>query len=492
MKSGGRRLLITMLLLAMLPGTARTEATDTLTVVTLNLWHDQRDWPKRLSVIIATMRELRPDVLCLQEVLQHATLRNQAETLADSLGYHVHFTSVDSVHRAKRYGNAILTRHRVLHAGGKNLDPSNDYRTVAHVRIDFPGRVVDVYDTHLHHTPEGSPIRATQIRDLLAFIDSTRADGAVVLAGDFNAELETPEMRLLSGDFVDAFKAVHPSATREEAVTFNAIFGVDPGAIDHIFVSKAARTLLTPRASEVLFREPGPDSVWASDHFGVVARLEFEARGPASMRASAATPRPSDRASYPPHWWAPVPKEGAPEWEILPQEAGPGEVILSKRHELGLLSNFAPTPFTYRGRRYASLEGFWQMMLYPEDANDPRAKHPGLEWKYTRDQVANMTAFEAKKAGDLAEENMRKMNIGWVSFEGRRFEYRSAKPREHYRLIAAATREKVRQNPEVQKVLLATGDLVLKPDHHQEPDAPPEWRYFEILTRIRKELARKE
>ena len=65
---------------------------------------------------------------------------------------------------------------------------------------------------------------------------------------------------------------------------------------------------------------------------------------------------------YPSHWWAPVPREGAPAWEILPQEAGPGEVILSKRNELGLLSNFAATPFTFHGQRYASLEGFWQMM----------------------------------------------------------------------------------------------------------------------------------
>jgi len=51
---------------------------------------------------------------------------------------------------------------------------------------------------------------------------------------------------------------------------------------------------------------------------------------------------------YPSHWWGPVSKDGAPAWEILPQEAGPGEVILSKRNELGLLSNLAPTrsPFT--------------------------------------------------------------------------------------------------------------------------------------------------
>jgi len=198
--------------------------------------------------------------------------------------------------------------------------------------------------------------------------------------------------------------------------------------------------------------------------------------------------RADDRADFPAHWWTPVPREGAPQWEILPQEAGPGEVILSKRHELGLLSNFAPTPFTFRGRRYASLEGFWQMMLYPESENDPRAKYPGLEWQYSREQVAGMTSFEAKKAGDLAEANMRKMNIDWVSFEGRHFVYRSPKPGEHYRLIVAATREKVKQNAEVRRVLLATGDLVLRPDHHQEPDAPPEWRYFEILTQIRADL----
>src|SRR5436190_2173419 len=123
-------------------------------------------------------------------------------------------------------------------------------------------------------------------------------------------------------------------------------------------------------------------------------------------------------ARYPARWWTPVASDGAPAWEILPQEAKPGEVILSKRNELGLLSNFAPTPFTYRGRRYASLEGFWQMMLYPEGTDDPRAIHPGVVWTHTRGDVAQMTAFVAKDAGTLAEENMRKMGIGWVSFEG--------------------------------------------------------------------------
>ena len=194
--------------------------------------------------------------------------------------------------------------------------------------------------------------------------------------------------------------------------------------------------------------------------------------------------------SYPGHWWTPVIDPRKPDWEIMPQEAGAGEVILSKRNELGLLSNFAPTPFVFHGKRYASLEGFWQMMKYPEGPNDSRAKFPGLEWKYTREQVAQMVAFEANKAGALAGENMTKMGITWVSFEGKRFEYKPAVPGEHYKLIVAATWAKVKQNPEVKRVLLSTGNLILKPDHHQEPNAPAAWHYYEILMQIRAELQR--
>jgi hypothetical protein len=83
---------------------------------------------------------------------------------------------------------------------------------------------------------------------------------------------------------------------------------------------------------------------------------------------------------------------------------------------------------------------------------------------------------------------MKKLGISWVTFAGKRIEYRPETPGEHYRLIVAATRAKVRQNPEVRKVLLATGDLILKPDHHQGPNPPAAWRYYEILTLIRSEL----
>lgn len=196
--------------------------------------------------------------------------------------------------------------------------------------------------------------------------------------------------------------------------------------------------------------------------------------------------------SYPAHWWTPVPEATKASWEILPQAARAGEVILSKRNELGILSNFAATQLIFRGRRYASVEGFWQMMLYPEGSRDPRALAPGITWAHTREEVARMTAFEAKDAGAAAEANMQKMGIGWVTFEGRRMPYRSQKKGEHYRLIVAAMRAKMAQNPRVREILLQTGNLTLRPDHIEEPDAPPEWRYYRIWMEIRSELQRRK
>jgi predicted NAD-dependent protein-ADP-ribosyltransferase YbiA (DUF1768 family) len=193
---------------------------------------------------------------------------------------------------------------------------------------------------------------------------------------------------------------------------------------------------------------------------------------------------------YPARWWAPVPESQRAVWEILPQAAKQGEVILSKRNELGILSNFAATPFTFRGKRYASVEGFWQMMLYPEGSDDPRARAPQIAWQHSREEVAQMTAFEANGAGEAAERNMQKLGIGWVTFEGKRLLYRSRQKGEHYALIVAAMRAKLEQNAEVRRILLATGSLRLLPDHIQESDPPPEWRYFEIWMGLRTELQR--
>ena len=194
-----------------------------------------------------------------------------------------------------------------------------------------------------------------------------------------------------------------------------------------------------------------------------------------------------DRA-YPEHWWKAEDATTAPKWEILPQAAKSGEVIVSKRNELGILSNFAPTPFTFYGKKYGSVEGLWSAMKYPENPKDLRAKFPGLEWPHARDYVAQLSSFEAKKAGTIAGENMKKMNINWVTFENRKIDYRVMEKGDHYKLIREAMMAKLEQNPEVRRILVSTKGLTLKPDHIQEEPTPPAWKYYEIWMEIRDSL----
>lgn len=106
-----------------------------------------------------------------------------------------------------------------------------------------------------------------------------------MVAGDFNSELGTAEMNLVTARYRAVFHAVHPKASRAEAATFNARFGADPGAIDHIFVESRAASRLAPLACDVIFRTVGLDSVWASDHFGLVARMAVK-RGKALARGA--------------------------------------------------------------------------------------------------------------------------------------------------------------------------------------------------------------
>lgn len=196
----------------------------------------------------------------------------------------------------------------------------------------------------------------------------------------------------------------------------------------------------------------------------------------------------ADRGSYPEEWWKPVPREDAAGWEVLPQDAASGEVILSKRNELGIFSNFAATPFELEGQRFASVEGFWQMMKYPENPQDERAVRAPRPWPFTREQVAAMTGFEAKAAGNQANALMKEMGIQWVTFKGRKIQLFDQPRGDFYNIVRAALEAKMKQNPQVETLLRKTGSLVLKPDHFQSADSLPAWKYADLWMEIRGQL----
>lgn len=260
------------------PATGAPDAeTPDITLVTLNLWHDKGDWPRRERLIVDRLREIRPDVVTLQEVFQHDGLPNQAKTLADALGYDYVFASVDAPDAPRRFGNAILSRHPILAHDWKALEPLDDYRNIVHVRIAIDGREVNVYDTHLHWTEQGGAIRAEQVADALAYIDATAGGAPSVLAGDLNTSMDAPELQPLLQPFADAYAAMHPDmqpGDRAHATLDLAQY--PPRHIDQVLLQRDA---FVPLRADIILDRPDAGGTLASDHYGV--RVEFRFAAPA-------------------------------------------------------------------------------------------------------------------------------------------------------------------------------------------------------------------
>lgn len=185
---------------------------------------------------------------------------------------------------------------------------------------------------------------------------------------------------------------------------------------------------------------------------------------------------------HPTHWWSEIADPDKPIWEILPHEAGPGEVIVSKRNELGALSNLALTPFELDGLAYASVEALWQECKLPENASDSRA---ALPWPCDRAKMRTLHGLEAKRLGDQASALMKTHGIDWVSHGGEKFPYPESGRGPFYRLIRQAMEEKLRRHAGIRELLLATAPLRLQPDHVLYGPQSEAHRYCEIWMEIR-------
>ncbi|MDR7192834.1 endonuclease/exonuclease/phosphatase family protein [Luteimonas terrae] len=253
----------------------RVEQVPDLRVVTLNIYHDKAEWPKRLPLIIEQLRALDADVIALQEVLQTAELPNQAQTLGDALGYSVQFVSNDPEGQPHRYGNALLTRLPVLEQDATALEPRDDSRSMGHARLRFDGRPLDVYFTHLHHTPEGAALRRRQLEDARAFIQRHGDTAPSIVLGDFNAPVSAPELSVLDG-YIDTYGALHPGADAEGVTTLNPHFFPDyRRRIDHVYARTGRFDI---REARIVLDTPGVDGTWPSDHFGTFVVLRPTAR----------------------------------------------------------------------------------------------------------------------------------------------------------------------------------------------------------------------
>ena len=258
--------------------------------MTLNIWNLSGPWRQRRDEIVAWLRLVQPDVVCLQEVLESPDGRNQARWLGERAGsgYEVAFAAGATI-GGHGFGNAVLSRWPIDDTNAVNLPyeprPDDIQRLVVHARTAG----IDVFSTHLNWRYEDGAIRERQV---VAVHDAvvSRADPASplppIIGGDFNAEPDSTEVRFLSGltsidgrstYYQDAWRvagARGPGWTWDNRNPFAAAEHEPDRRIDYVFVGwrrdgGAGRI----ESARVVCDRPLTGDVFPTDHFGVLADI---------------------------------------------------------------------------------------------------------------------------------------------------------------------------------------------------------------------------
>ena len=271
-------------------------------VVTWNLWWRFGPWEVRQKAILAVLRELRPDVVGLQEVWA-ADGENLAEWLAGELGLHWTWAASPASERWQRrigepgveVGNAVLSRWPVVEREVLRLPAPaelDDGRLALHTRLAAPAYEIPFFTTHLASAPYASAVRCEQVTALAEFVAAhhTGSDFPPVVTGDFNAWPDSDEVRRFGGlrtapavpgqVFLDAWEYADPTAPSATWDPANPHVRVAPPArIDYIHVGPPGPTALGHVRSVHRAGDGPVDGVWPSDHAAVVADLAGSAYG---------------------------------------------------------------------------------------------------------------------------------------------------------------------------------------------------------------------
>jgi endonuclease/exonuclease/phosphatase family metal-dependent hydrolase len=280
-------------------------------------------WTDRRLEIVAWLRQLEPDVVCLEEVWQDDRTANTAGWIAENapdLGYQWSFGGAPFSTElwpdpSLLFGSAVLSRwpidesnyHRLPVASLEEL-PTGERMVVEgvpwellHVRTAG----LDVFTCHLAPAPTHGLHRQRQVVAIDDIIRAARGDLDTlgppgerrdamppILCGDLNAEPDSDEIRFLCSHtaldgrmtgYQDAWRAAGDGPGYTQDWRANAIadsMNVNRKRIDYVFVGDPF--LRTGSAGRVLsaslaFHEP-LTGVHASDHYGLSVDITWPQR----------------------------------------------------------------------------------------------------------------------------------------------------------------------------------------------------------------------
>jgi len=256
-----------------------------LKIGTLNLLIDLDQWEFRGPLIVKEISELSPDLILFQEV---STCPNNVEWIASQLqGYQV-YLAPDAGMKIGCEGLAIMTRLPVDEHIILDLGPQN--RKAQVLLLTHKGQPYAITNTHLFWRDGFAPERLEQAKQIINYLNSLPEDTQLILAGDFNAEPNSPTIKFIKQSLNSTYEVCHgnePTSTfptplqrsnNLEVIKENDQWKLKKqvnlkipknSTIDYIFSGFSLR----PSECHVVFNNPDPnnDLIYPSDHYGLLA-----------------------------------------------------------------------------------------------------------------------------------------------------------------------------------------------------------------------------
>jgi endonuclease/exonuclease/phosphatase family metal-dependent hydrolase len=228
-----------------------------LVVMTYNIaGHDElidRDHIKRIAAVI---NKLQPDIVALEEVHRKTWQSRYHDQLAELEAYtHMNgYFGPSYTEVGGRFGNAILTRGKLLSEVVHPLPTVGEPRSLLETVIEIDGATINFYVTHL--STWGSlnrRIRGVQLECIAKHVRTSRYP--YILAGDFNAGQDAKEIR--------AFRAMN----------VGQLCGEDIG-VTHPTMRRRIDYIFADYGWEV--RAARAEHIGPSDHWPVTTELMWE------------------------------------------------------------------------------------------------------------------------------------------------------------------------------------------------------------------------
>lgn len=230
MKMNMKRLLSLFLLLGVFLGLVACDNDDrTLRLMTYNVGAFNKYDSGNYADIAALFDEIRPDIVCLNE-LDSCTTRAgdvfQLGHIARLAGYENSIFGRTMFFRGGAFGNGILSHDRILGQASVTLPGDPDAEPRAMTIIETPRCVVAV--THLNHKCAEARIRQIEAINREMEHRYGRSDKPVFLCGDMNSRPQSEEIEtfgkqwtLLTPTDKGSYPAPHPDRCIDYIFQFN-------------------------------------------------------------------------------------------------------------------------------------------------------------------------------------------------------------------------------------------------------------------------------